>query len=319
LFGLCAPGAVAKIRSVEGMAISIQCQCGQSYNLKDELAGKTLRCPNCGATLAVNHEISRPSSSFTPHRQSTVGDPAFNRDKFLLRQKLLSISERYDVWDENGNAILYIERPAHFFRNVGAVILGGIIGLIALAILGFIASLLPEALEEIASIFIFLAWPAITFIAITVFYKKRHVTIYRDQSKQDPLLKVFQDKKFEILTATFTVRDAEGEIAKFRKNYFYDIFRKHWHCYTPDGSLLCIAKEDSIILSLLRRFLGVFFGLLRINFIIVDPNHQVLGEFNRKFTLLDRYVLDMSADRQQVLDRRIAVALGVMLDTGERR
>jgi hypothetical protein len=45
----------------------------------------------------------------------------------------------------------------------------------------------------------------------------------------------------------------------------------------------------------------------------------VVGEFNRKFTLLDRYVLDLSRDEERALDRRVAVAMGVMLDTGERR
>ena len=45
----------------------------------------------------------------------------------------------------------------------------------------------------------------------------------------------------------------------------------------------------------------------------------MIGEFNRKFTILDRYVLDMTADPAHELDRRIALALGVMLDTGERR
>ncbi|MCP2731981.1 hypothetical protein [Limnofasciculus baicalensis] len=34
-------------------------------------------------------------------------DSVFNRDKFLLRQKVLTISEKYDVCDEEGNPILY--------------------------------------------------------------------------------------------------------------------------------------------------------------------------------------------------------------------
>ena len=46
---------------------------------------------------------------------------------------------------------------------------------------------------------------------------------------------------------------------------------------------------------------------------------DVIGEFKRKFTILDRYVLDMTSDPQRLMDRRIALALGVMLDTGERR
>jgi hypothetical protein len=81
-----------------------------------------------------------------------------------------------------------------------------------------------------------------------------------------------------------------------------------------------VAKEDSIILSLLRRVLGPLFGLLRTNFLITrGESDMVVGEFKRKLTILDRYVLDLSADRRRDLDRRLGLALGVMLDTGERR
>ena len=59
--------------------------------------------------------------------------------------------------------------------------------------------------------------------------------------------------------------------------------------------------------------------MLRANYIIIDPQERLLGEFNRKFTLLDRYVLDLTHDPTRGLDRRLALALGVMLDTGERR
>jgi len=150
---------------------------------------------------------------------------------------------------------------------------------------------------------------------------KRHVTFYRDESKQDKLLEVLQDRKWQPITATYTVRDRAGRtLALLWKNYLYNIIRKRWYVKAPDGTTLYVAKEDSIILSLLRRLLGPLFGLLRTNFIIVrDGSEDVVGEFNRKFTLLDRYVLDLKADRARALDRRVALALGVMLDTGERR
>jgi hypothetical protein len=150
---------------------------------------------------------------------------------------------------------------------------------------------------------------------------KRHVSFYRDASKAEKLLTVLQDAKFQPITATFTVLDRDGQpLCKLHKNILYNLIRKRWYCYRPDGSLLCLAMEDSILLSLLRRFLGPMLGLLRTNFIIVPPNsEQVIGEFNRKFTLFDRYVLDLTRDYERTLDRRIAVAMGVMLDTGERR
>lgn len=298
------------------MPISITCHCGKYYNLKDEFAGRTIQCSNCGASLWVSNNQGNNSED---NRQSLYYS-VFNRDKFLLRQKVLTISEKYDVCNEQGLPILYIERPAHFLRNLGAVFAGVIAGIIAFSVLLMLTSIVPESLQAFLFLLAVIGWFVVTFVVIALLSKKRHLTIYRDQSKQDPLLKVLQDKKMEILTATFTLRDTNGELARFRKNYLYDIFRKHWHCYAPDGSLICIAKEDSIILALLRRFLGAFFGLLRTNFIIVQGNSdRVIGQFNRNFTILDRYVLDMSADQQRVLDRRIAIALGVMLDTGENR
>jgi hypothetical protein len=81
-----------------------------------------------------------------------------------------------------------------------------------------------------------------------------------------------------------------------------------------------MAIEDSMILSLLRRVLGSLFGLLRTNFLLVrGTDEEVFGEFNRKYTVLDRYLLDLTADPARVFDRRVAVSLGVMLDSGERR
>jgi len=77
-------------------------------------------------------------------------------------------------------------------------------------------------------------------------------------------------------------------------------------------------KEDSIVLSLLRRL--IFFGMLRTNFVFLQfGTEQNLGEFRRRFTILDRYVLDLSHDRIGLIDRRLAVATAVMLDTAERR
>ncbi len=38
------------------MSIHISCQCGESYDLKDEYAGRTLKCSKCGASLQVVSE-----------------------------------------------------------------------------------------------------------------------------------------------------------------------------------------------------------------------------------------------------------------------
>jgi uncharacterized protein YxjI len=298
------------------MSVRVVCQCGTSYELKDDFAGRLVKCPQCG------RENRAPALAPAATPPPPGGDPAFDRDVFLLRQQLLKISEKYDVCDEQGNKVVFVERPAHLLQNLGAIlggILAGTVVGIGFAELAHLAiGLVLESVFEILAVVGSLAALIIVGVGLSA---KRHVTFYRDQSKRERLLEILQDKKWQPITATYTVRDPAGRpIALLWKNYLYNLFRKRWYVKAPDGAVLYLAKEDSVILSLLRRVIGPLFGLLRTNFIFVRPEgDEVIGEFNRKFTIFDRYALDLKADPQRTLDRRVVLALGVMLDTGERR
>lgn len=299
------------------MPVLAACACGASYTLKDEFAGQAMRCPRCGAALQAG------TASVAAGAPAGARGP-FDRDKFLLRQQMFKISEKYDVHDENGNPILFVQRPAHVGRNLLALFgTGTVVVVWLMLVFGLGAFSSPgedtsAAAGAITVIALFTVIP-IAIVTAAMLAPKRHVTFYKDESKAEKLLEVLQDKKLMIINATYTLRDATGQpIALFSKNYLFDVFRKRWVCKTPDGRDLCEVREDSILLSLLRRLLGPLFGLLRTNFVFLRGD-EVIGEFNRKMTLFDRYVLDMSADRGRTLDRRIALAMGVMLDTGERR
>jgi uncharacterized protein YxjI len=51
----------------------------------------------------------------------------------------------------------------------------------------------------------------------------------------------------------------------------------------------------------------------------LSMDDSVIGHMNRKFQLRDRYVLDLSADHERRLDRRLAIALAIGLDTLQNR
>ncbi len=110
-------------------------------------------------------------------------------------------------------------------------------------------------------------------------------------------------------------------MAIFRRNTVVSIFRRSWEVMTPDGRQICLLKEDSLGLSLLRRYLGPLLGLLRTNFdfYIGNDRKTKVGEFNRKFTLRDRYLLDLRWDTAKLIDRRVALASAILLDTAEGR
>jgi uncharacterized protein YxjI len=241
-------------------------------------------------------------------------DSIFDRDRFLMRQRVFTIHEKYEIWDEEGRPILFVERPGHYLRNLGAIFGGLLAGALTAApffwLSGRVESPALMALGMAAALVAFVA-------AIGLLSKKRHVHFYRDDSRRELLLEVLQDQKLAFVTHTFTVNEPGGRtLARLRKNLLTDIFRKKWNVASPDGRDLWHAMEDSVLLALVRRFLT---RLVPLCFIFCLPGGQVVGEFNRKFTILDRYVLDLSRDSARALDRRVALAMGVMLDTGERR
>jgi uncharacterized protein YxjI len=241
-------------------------------------------------------------------------DSVFERDRFLMRQRVFTIHEKYEIWDEEGRPILFVERPGHYLRNLGALFGGLLAGALATAPFFW----LGERIQSAAPMVLAVVAAAVAFVLVLgLLAKKRHVHFYRDDSRRELLLEVLQDQKLAFLTHTYTVNEPGGRtLARLSKNLLTDIFRKKWNVWSPDGRPLWEAKEDSVLMALVRRFLT---RLVPLCFIFCLPGGQVVGEFNRKFTLLDRYVLDLSRDSGRALDRRVAIAMGVMLDTGERR
>jgi len=294
------------------MSVTVNCQCGKRYALKDEFEGRDVKCPQCGTVNRAARAATTPQA-----------DPAFDRDIFLLRQKTLAINEKYSVLGEKGDVVLFVERPRYALKNMGALF-GGIIG-------GFIIFMLFGALGDAvgkgsAAADVLIGIGALLFFVVffgaaIMLPPKRNVTFYRDDRKSERLLEVLQDRKFQPITATFTIRDRNGNVlATLSKNHFVSIFRKRWELRAADGRLIMVAKEDSAILALLRRVIGPLLGVLRTNFIFCrGDSDDVIGEFKRNYTILDRYVLDLTQEPARDLDRRLALAVGVMLDTGERR
>lgn len=294
--------------------IVVACPCGEVYELRPEYAGRLLECAVCSRRLRAGHPPG------TPRLPTPELDPAFDHDVFLLNQRAFTIRSKYEVWTEEGKPVLYVERPTYPVRTVAAYVVGF---MAAAMVIGWWASLAAAAGDVAASLLglVGLGLGAATFVVVSMSARPvRHVTVYRDDSRREVMLKVFQDQRVAITTRTYSVSTATGEpLARLRKVYIHNLVRKRWYVETPAGERSLIALEDSVVLSLLRRILGAFFGLLRTNFLLVRPEGEVVGEFNRKFTVFDRYVLDLAGDPDRTVDRRVALALGVMLDTGERR
>jgi uncharacterized protein YxjI len=307
------------------MPVTVTCGCSKSFSLKDEFIGRVVKCPGCGGSVRVRATTAATvaaapaiDTALTPDSQL---DPIFGRDVFLLRQQALRINERYNVTDDRGTPILFVERPAHFFRNLLALLGAVVAALVWATAFARVADALGRGpASNVVAIIGGIGMFVVFVFTLMKLAKKRHVSFYTGEDKQVRVLEISQDQKFHLINATFTIFGADGTVlGQFRKNYLFNLIRRKWDVLDPNGNVTWVAREDSIILSLVRRLVP-FMSLIRTNFIFQRAGSDtVIGEFRRKMTILDRYSLDLTADRTRAFDRRIAVALGVMLDTGERR
>ena len=162
------------------------------------------------------------------------------------------------------------------------------------------------------------------------FFGRRNIGIFRDDSKREALLFINQDHYWEIFQRNYTVTDADHQtLARLSRNNIASLFLRGWKIMSPNGSYIAKAREDSVVLAIIRRvvdlipYVDLVGGLIKTDFhlLAVDSfgNDQKIGSFNRRFSIADKYVLDLSEDREQKLDRRVGVAVGVLLDMAEKR
>lgn len=240
----------------------------------------------------------------------------FSFHVLTIRQKVLAISQKYYVHDDQGTPRFYVVRPPKIGLSVVAGIAGLMISLFALYIAFRMIFGGGSVTAGIAVIFVGRFVASIVTVLLRPY---RDIRIYTDDSEQFQVLFISQDNKFGFYQR-YTVFDAMGQpVAIARRNFFLSTLRRTWWAQTLDGRPILKIHEDSLLLSVLRRYLGPLWGALRTNFDLLLPNGARIGEYNRKLTLTDQYVLDLSADQWYLVDRRVALAVAILLDTGEGR
>lgn len=161
--------------------------------------------------------------------------------------------------------------------------------------------------------------------------RRADITVYDDDSKATPLLIIRQDHGYAARHRTYTLLDpATGApVAHFDRNNIASLLRRAWVVTAPSGAVIARAREDTAAIAAIRRILefvpyvSLLVSFVRTNFRLAavgpDGDEAEVGAFNRKLSIGDKYVLDLTPDRGRRLDRRVALALGILLDTGEAR
>jgi uncharacterized protein YxjI len=168
------------------------------------------------------------------------------------------------------------------------------------------------------------AGPPIAYVRQKKLKIKEEIRFYADDAEQQELFQIKARTWLDTGGSKYDVIDAqEGNIGVLEHAFRKSLFRSTWRISTPDSEEIAIAHERSQVLGIARRvidFVPDIGGLIPIpyNFDILASD-RVIGRMDRKFQLRDRYVLDLSGDTDRALDRRLAIALAIGLDTLQNR
>ena len=152
---------------------------------------------------------------------------------------------------------------------------------------------------------------------------KEDIRFYADESESQELFRIQARTWLDTGGSRYDVLVGDERIGTLEHVFGKSLLRSTWRVRDAQEQEVAIARERSQVAAIARRaidFVPDFGGLIPIpyNFdILVDD--RVVGAMNRKFQLRDRYVLDLSGDHERKLDRRVAVALAVGLDTLQNR
>lgn len=142
---------------------------------------------------------------------------------------------------------------------------------------------------------------------------KEQVTIYTDDSKQQPLLG-FKARQRLDLGATYDVTDAAGTpIGQFRKDFAQSLLRSTWHVEQA-GLPQITGQERSLPVALLRRFVDSL-SWLPYHFDFVADGQPVFSVI-KKWGLRDKYVVEVQKPQ---VDRRLVIAMAIGLDALQSR
>jgi uncharacterized protein YxjI len=161
--------------------------------------------------------------------------------------------------------------------------------------------------------------------------QRSDITIYDDETGKTPVLVIRQEHGYAALHRVYDLIDpyTDEVIAHFDRNNIKSWLRRAWEITDHDGKPMAAAREDSPAIAAARRifewvpYAGIVTSFIRTNFRLYVPGgdgaERQVGTFNRKFAIGDKYALDLKDDPMRLLDRRVALALGILLDTGEAR
>ncbi|TGL51179.1 hypothetical protein EHQ55_06400 [Leptospira meyeri] len=155
------------------------------------------------------------------------------------------------------------------------------------------------------------------FVKQKAFKLKEDITVYADETKSKELLKIKARSVIDF-SATYDVVDVTSNeaIGSLRRKGFKSILKDSWEILDTKDQVIGSIDEDSMFKAILRRFLT---NLIPQSFFITTNKNQV-GILKQTFNpFVPQFNIDFSSDVANALDRRMGIAIVILLQIIEGR
>jgi uncharacterized protein YxjI len=169
----------------------------------------------------------------------------------------------------------------------------------------------------------------VCFVEQARFKFKEDIRFYADDTKQVELMRLKARQRFDPRARYDVTDERGGKIGEIQKVFGESLLRSTYRLYDASGAEVAVARERSMFVALLRRvvgwvpYIGDYADWLPIPYhfdFVRDGN--VIGSHQRRtglFKFRDVYDIDMSADAEHTLDRRLVLANAVGMDALQAR
>jgi uncharacterized protein YxjI len=152
---------------------------------------------------------------------------------------------------------------------------------------------------------------------------KEEIRFFTNESQTDLLFSLKARRVIEI-GGHYDVFAPDGNlVGTIRKMAKKSLLRSTYELLGPDGQMFAWVQEESQGIAIFRRFKDF---IPYIGEYIPVPYHfsfhigeAVVARYSRIIGIRDKYLLDLTADTEKKIDRRMAIALAIALDALQAR
>jgi hypothetical protein len=199
------------------------------------------------------------------------------------------------------------------FASISGIVIWFVVLTVLLASLAALTFLLSEG-RFLSALTAFALLAGFVAILQKVLLPQIEIALFQDEELSRPALTIAQTSRFTFPAAAFAVfSDSWSEIGRVSFGTWSRLGRHRWSLLDPAGRELATAGEESLTDALIAKFLRGFDSRFETDLRVRIGGRDVGGIFRRPQSGLSRGTVDLNGDRAFIIDRRLAVALAVLV------